>query len=330
MARGPIGNTRRMARRLLASLAFALALTATSPAVAADPGPYVALGDSYTAAPLVPPQGGTPAGCARSKRNYPSLVAQQLNVVSFTDVSCSGATTADMTAPQSVPFGTATPQFDAGLRPETRLVTVGIGGNDIGLVEAAITCAGLGLTSPTGGACRQYYTRYGRDEMFTRIYRAAPKIAATLQGIQQRSPQARIVLVGYPDVLPRTGNGCWPVVPLSADDVRYFDGLIVQTNQMLATQAAENGVEFADTYADSVGHDVCTLPGTKWFEGIVPTAPAFPLHPNALGMQSMARSVTRVLSAPPAVARNSKRARTKTAVGRKVRGAAKWRVRATR
>jgi lysophospholipase L1-like esterase len=325
-----VGDTRRVTRRLLATLLFALALTAPGVALAADPGPYVALGDSYTAAPLVPNQIGQPTGCARSDHDYPSLVAQALGVASFTDVSCSAATTDDMTAPQSVALGMNAPQFGA-LAAGTRLVTVGIGGNDVGLVEAAVKCASLGLSAPTGSACRTNYARSGRDEMVTRIERAAPKIAATLQGIQQRSPRARIVLVGYPDVLPRTGSGCWPVVPLSPDDVRYFDGLLVQTNQMLATQAAENGVEFADTYADSAGHDVCTLPGRKWFEGLVPTAPAFPLHPNALGMQSMARSVARVLRAPAIVPRTGKLARTKHAVGRKARSAVKWRrVRARR
>ena len=157
-----------------------------------------------------------------------------------------------------------------------------------------MTCAQLGVTAPTGTACRSHFTSGGSDRLVARIAATAPKIAAVLQGIHARSPLARILLVGYPDVLPRTGNGCWPLVPLSPDDVRYFDGLIVQTNLMLAEQAAANGAEFADTYLDSAGHDVCTLPPTRWFEGLVPTFPAFPLHPNGLGMASMARSVLRV------------------------------------
>ena len=41
----------------------------------------------------------------------------------------------------------------------------------------------------------------------------------------------------------------------------------------------------------AVGHDVCKLPPNRWFEGLVPTEPAFPLHPNAKGEASMARSV---------------------------------------
>jgi lysophospholipase L1-like esterase len=314
------GNTRRVTRRLL--LALVPLLLVASPALAADPGPYVALGDSYTAAPLVPNQVGMPTGCARSDHNYPSLVARSLGVAAFTDVSCSSAETVHMTAPQSVLLGTNAPQFGA-LRAATQLVTVGIGGNDVGLVGAALTCAQLGLTAPTGTACRSHFTDAdGSDRLSKQIAGTAPKIAAVLQGIQARSPLARIVLVGYPDVLPRTGSGCWPLVPLSADDVRYFDGLIVQTNQMLATQAAAAGAEFADTYGDSVGHDVCTLPGTRWFEGVVPTAPAYPLHPNGLGMKSMARTVTRILSAPRPMVRG-KASRGKRAIARSLRGSAR-------
>jgi lysophospholipase L1-like esterase len=322
MLRGLLGNTPRVTRTRLLALVATLALVPASPAVAADPGPYVALGDSYTAAPLVPNQVGMPLGCARSDHNYPSLVAPAAGASDFTDVSCSAATTKDMTAPQSVTLGTNAPQFDA-LRAATRLVTVGIGGNDVGLVGAALTCAQLGLTAPTGTACRSHFTNGdGSDRLSAQIAATAPKIAAVLRGIQQRSPLARIVLVGYPDVLPRTGNGCWPLVPLSPDDVRYFDGLIVQTNRMLAAQAAGAGVEYADTYSDSIGHDVCTLPGRRWFEGLVPTAPAYPLHPNGLGMKSMARTVTRVLSAPRPVVRG-KATRGKSAIARTVHSSAR-------
>src|ERR1700733_14323201 len=66
---------------------------------------YVALGDSFTSGPDVPTQldavtsPRAPASCMRSSRNYPSLVARTLGLV-LRDVSCSGATTKDLTTPQ--------------------------------------------------------------------------------------------------------------------------------------------------------------------------------------------------------------------------------------
>lgn len=281
-------------RMLIAATCAACALPASA---AAERGPYVALGDSYTAAPLVLNLAGDPPGCVRSDHNYPSLVARALAIADFRDVSCSAATTTEMTHPQAVTLGTNAPQFDA-LGAGTGLVSVGIGGNDVGLVGAAVTCAELGLLAPTGTACRDHFTAGGEDQVVARIAATAPKIAALIDGIRQRSPHARIAVVGYPDVLPRSGDGCYPLVPLSPDDVHYLDGLIVQTNAMLAATSVANGAEFVDTYLDSVGHDVCTLPPTRWFEGIVPTALAFPLHPNALGELSMTRSLLRVLGAP--------------------------------
>lgn len=303
----------------MAALLLALTLPAGT-AAAAGIDTYVSLGDSYTAGPLIPNQVGSPPGCGRSDHDYPSLVAQALAVASFRDVSCSAAKTTDMTAAQAVRNGSNPPQLDA-LGSDTKLVTIGIGGNDVGLVSVGATCLGRGLLAPTGTACRDYFAPGGDDHVVAKIAATAPKVAAVLRGIRERAPAARIVVVGYPDVLPRSGNGCYPLVPLSGDDIRYVDGLIVQTNAMLAEQAAASGAEFADTYLDSVGHDACTLPGTKWFEGPLPTAAAFPLHPNALGMQSMARSVTRIVSRPrpgPVLSRLA-RAKRLTARGRAAR-----------
>ena len=134
--------------------------------------------------------------------------------------------------------------------------------------------------------------------MAAKIEAAKPKIAGVLQGIHQRSPQARVAIVGYPDVTPKNGESCYPMVPLSADDLRYIDELIIRINAMIAGQAAANDAEFVDTYSDSGGHDVCKLPPERWFEGLVPTEPAYPLHPNAKGEASMARSAIAQLKKP--------------------------------
>jgi lysophospholipase L1-like esterase len=301
---------------LLGALVAALALPAVAPA--ADPGPYLALGDSYTAGPLVLSPVGDPLGCLRSDHNYPSIVRAATGVTQFRDESCSAATTAHMTNAQSVPLGVHAPQFDA-LHPGLRLVTVGIGGNDVGLVGAAVSCIGTGLLAPTGTACRSSFAKPdGGDRLVEQIAATGPKIAATLQGIQARAPLARVLVVGYPAAAPANSNGCYPLVPASGDALTYLDEMIRRTNAMLAEQAAANDAEFVDTYAESVGHNVCTLPGTRWFEGLVPTAPTVPLHPNGLGEASMARSVLRVLGQPrpgPVLSALTRSRRTVTAGG---------------
>jgi lysophospholipase L1-like esterase len=288
-----------MSRRLLATAVCVLVAGLALPTGAqADRGPYVALGDSFTAGPLVPNQVGEPAGCARSDHNYPAIVAAATGATVFRDRSCSSATTVHMRSPQAVTLGSNPPQF-GGLSGDTGLVTLGIGGNDVGLVGAAVTCIELGTLAPTGSACRSHFAKPGGgDVLVDQIAATGPKIAATLQAIHFASPQARVLLVGYPAVAPRDGKGCYPLIPLSDDDITYLEGKLRATNAMLAEQAAANDAEYVDTYEDSTGHDACKPIGTRWFEGLVPMSLAFPVHPNALGEASMARSVLRVLGEP--------------------------------
>ncbi len=113
----------------------------------ASVGRYVALGDSYAAGPLIPLQTGQPAGCLRSNQNYPSVLATSAGT-DVVDVSCSGAKTDDFSAPQPVQPGPNAPQFDA-LDGSEDLVTLTIGGNDIGFADIIQKCAN-GLVDEPG------------------------------------------------------------------------------------------------------------------------------------------------------------------------------------
>jgi lysophospholipase L1-like esterase len=274
-----------------------LAVSAGS-ATAAAPTRYVALGDSYAAAPLVPDQTGTPAGCFRSTQNYPRLAAQQLGAT-LTDVSCSGAETRDMTNAQSTSIGTNPAQLTA-LTADTGLVTLTIGGNDIGFTSIIEECTKRSSSNLAGAACKKFYNSAGHDELEKRISDTGPKVASVLSGIKQRAPHARVALVGYPDILPDTGLGCYPVLPFSPGDTAYLRGIEKSLNSMLRAQAASAGVAYVDTYTPSIGHDACTPKGTKWVEGIIPTSPAFPVHPNALGTAGQAAAVVAALDAAAA------------------------------
>lgn len=291
---------RRSPARWVAPVLLAVAVpiaTAGSAAAAPEQAPvqrYVALGDSYAAGPLVPIPTGEPAGCLRSNHNYPAVVAESLGVADFHDVSCSGATTENITGPQSVTLGTNPPQLDA-LASDTQLVTLSIGGNDIGFADIITECATRSPLQPTGSACKDHYTAGGTDQLAQEIDEAAPKVAGVLAAIDERSPDARVLLVGYPAILPDEGPGCFPVVPFSPGDVEYLREVEKELNAMLADEAAAAGTDFVDTYTPSIGHDACQPPGTKWVEGLVPTAPAAPVHPNALGMKKIGGMVVGAL-----------------------------------
>ena len=271
-------RTSRIVVAVLATLAFG-----TASASAAD---WVGLGDSYAAGPLIPNQELSPLGCLRSDHNFAHLAAAQVGQ-SLRDVSCSGAKTDDMTQSQDVSPGPNPPQFDA-LSAATRTVTLQIGGNDIGFTEIIENCASA---SPFGHPCQDRYVVGGHDTLADRIAATAPKVAAVIQGIHARSPQARVFVVNYAAILPETGSGCWPTVPIAWADVPYLRGVERSLNAMLAHQAAANGATIVDDYTASTGHDACKSSSVKWVEPLVPTHAAAPFHPNARGEAEIARVV---------------------------------------
>jgi len=250
-------------RAVLGALAAGLLLVTLAGSAQAASGPYVSMGDSYTAAPLVPTPTGNPIGCGRSTNNYPSDVARALAPSSFTDVSCSAATTIDMYVPQSVPFGgTNPPQLNAVSTGDS-LVTIGIGGNDAGLITVVETCAEIDAFHPTGSACKSHYEASGSDPNVAAIRATGTRVATVLRSTRRRAPSARVLIVGYPDGLPVNGSNCWPRVPLSSGDIAYINALEQQLNLVIARQAASNGATYVDTFTSSVGHDACQPPGVE-------------------------------------------------------------------
>jgi len=134
--------------RSVAAVAASLVALAAAPA-AAHAAQWVGLGDSYAAGPLIPNQSLSPLGCLRSDRNFAHRSAAALGRT-LADVSCSGATTDDMSNPQPTAAGTNPPQFNA-LSGATRTVSLQIGGNDIGFVEILVNCT---TVNPFSHPCR--------------------------------------------------------------------------------------------------------------------------------------------------------------------------------
>lgn len=270
---------------LLISALVALALFAVA-AAGARAANYVALGDSYAAGPLIP-NPVLPLGCLKSDHNYPHLAAPGIGLT-LRDASCSGATTVDMTNPQNVePDGPNPPQFNS-LDANTTIVSLTIGGNDIGFSEVAQSCITL---NPFSHPCLDKYDAGGVDQLKARIEATAPKVAAVLAGIKSRSPSAKIYVVNYPAIFPETGFGCWPQMPIGFQDVPYLRSTEQRLNSMLATQASAAGATLVSWYNASIGHDACKSSSTRWVEPLVPGELAAPIHPNQAGMQGGANAL---------------------------------------
>jgi hypothetical protein len=240
--------------------------TATAFAPAAKYTRYVALGDSYTSAPLVPLPELLSLGCLRSISNYPKQLAAQLQVTSFADVSCGGADTTNMTQPQATPLGTFPPQFNA-LTADTDLVTLGIGGNDFSVFGDIVgTCPGLRDSDPAGAPCKQHFTVDGKDTLADKIAQTQVRITDVVNGIKQRSPKATIALIGYPKIAPEKGT-CPAILPFADGDYAYLYSIEQKLNQAVENAAKAGGALYVDTFGPSTGHDACAPEGQAWIQG---------------------------------------------------------------
>ncbi|MFB6891163.1 SGNH/GDSL hydrolase family protein [Kitasatospora sp. NPDC056327] len=288
--------------------AAAAAATPTPTPTPAPTGPYVALGDSYTAGLKIGPQVGEPKGCSRSAVNYPSLVAKALGLTTerFQDVSCSGARTGDLGAAQPTDGGANPPQLDA-LTPATRLVTLGIGGNDAGFMEVVGQCAkenlvdalkGLVGSDRAASPCRDSYAvADGGDQVQRKVDSAGERLGTQLKEIKRRAPQARVYVVGYPVLLPADPAACVPVLgpTVTGADLGFLVEKEQQLNAMLKRRAEAAGAVFVDLAAPSAGHDMCAGEDVRWVEPPFPARGLAPIHPNAKGQEGAAAAVLKAV-----------------------------------
>ncbi|GAB2866126.1 SGNH/GDSL hydrolase family protein [Nocardioides pacificus] len=246
---------------------------------------YVALGDSYTAAPFVPETAAN--GCLRSSGNYPSLVAAELEGVELEDRSCSGADTTHLRQPQPILGGTVPPQLQP-LSAETDLVTLGMGGNDFALFSTLVgECVRLRDVDPAGTPCADGLAAgMVADPLETAVAKIRPRLVAAVEEIERRAPEARILLVGYPQIIPESGT-CPTLLPLAAGDYDYARGI----NEALADaveQAAEDaGVDHVDAWEASEDRDICA--DEPWIAGAqTDPARALAFHPYAEHQRAVA------------------------------------------
>ncbi|WP_457207670.1 SGNH/GDSL hydrolase family protein [Nocardioides sp. P5_C9_2] len=241
---------------------------------------YVALGDSYSAGPLVTTVRSDPSGCVRSTDNYPAFLAGWLSVESYRDVTCSGAETADLTGNQQVIGGAnVAPQLDA-LSEDTDLVTLGIGGNDFGIFSSLVGCAPGGAQACPPGLQQRLLRDAGR---------VRARVAGVVRQVSERAPEAEVYVVGYPQVLP-TEDGC-PAVSLPPAQLETAATVAQQLNDSLRRGAESAGATYVDLDEASEGHDVCAGP-EAWINGpqALPGVAA-PFHPLLAGMRGVAEEV---------------------------------------
>ncbi|MBV9352292.1 MAG: hypothetical protein JOZ23_12280 [Mycobacterium sp.] len=166
------------------------------------------------------------------------------------------------------------------------MVTITIGGNDVGLAADASQCRAASIDSPP---CADRFVTNGVDSVSTAIDADVPVWAAMIDDVRAKAPTARIIMVGYPTYI-RPG-GCFPEQPIVPKDADYFQSKVNQIDDRQRQLAADNGISFFDTRPLSVGHDMCAPPNQRYIEGFVAANPATPLHPNGMGAAAIGNAL---------------------------------------
>jgi lysophospholipase L1-like esterase len=235
----------------LSSAALALGPVA-SPAQALAPVDYVALGDSYSSGTGAPPYQSS--SCLRGNRSYAALWAASHEVSSFAFVACGGATTQSMTG-----------QFSA-LSAATDLVTITIGGNDVGFADTMVTCV-IGSSAACADAV---------DDGIAAANTTLPgRLDATYATIRSRAPNATVVVLGYPRLVEANGN-CLTAAKRAALN-RGADAL----HAVISARAAAGGVRYVDARGRFAGHGACG--SAPWINRFSLLQIAESFHPNAAG-----------------------------------------------
>ncbi|MFC9691223.1 SGNH/GDSL hydrolase family protein [Kribbella sp. NPDC056951] len=249
---------------------------------------YVALGSSFAAGPGIDPIVHKPAG--RSGHNYAHLVAAELGL-DLIDVTYSGATTAHLLDTRQ---DDAPPQVEA-VGPDTALVTITAGGNDLEYVGTFLRGSALNtLAKPATLLGRRVANRirarvsYLKDDAAYQA--AADSLATVVENVRERSPKARILLVDYltlvgPSTRPRLD------VPLNEEQLPSVAIMADGLATAFAKAAAATGADLIAASAASREHAIGSA--EPWTTGFTLRPPGIlggfvPYHPNAAGMRAVA------------------------------------------
>lgn len=218
---------------------------------------YIALGDSYSSGVGAGDYIGSSGSCDRSPNAYSALWAQQHGASSYTSVACSGATTADVTSNQL-----------SALSSSTTLVSITVGGNDVGFSGIMQDCILQGTTT-----CVNEIT----NAKATARANLPGKLATVYNAIKSKAPNAHVVVLGYPEFYDLAKN----CVGISEEARTAIDGGIDLLDSIIGTAAAKAGFTYGDVRPAFAGHEICD--SGRWLHSVNVLHLEESYHPTAEG-----------------------------------------------
>lgn len=292
--------------------------------------PYLGLGDSYTSG-----QGawnylsGTDTStnhCHLSVHSYPLRLNSDLFSSSGHSVACSGARMHDIANRSPRYTGQSEDQRSVAERQangsETHIlhdftpgylaqqdfvtayqpgiITVQIGGNDVGFKDILMRCMSplASIIPPVLNPNDCYASYEDRLEVEQTINRYYKQWVNLYRQLQQASPNSKIFAIGYPQIV--TNGRCGLNTPLSAGDIDFARHTTQYLNGVIQKAARAAGVYYVDISDSLAGHELCSgnqghpaMNGLTAGNDTLGIVGQETLHPTAFGHDLMAQSILR-------------------------------------
>ena len=235
--------------------------------------------------------------CHRSADAYARILGSSNDFAGGSDfVACSGSVIADLDNPNHKETGEK-PQTDA-LGDDVSLVTLTLGGNDLGFADVVQDCIINGESGlPFPASCQDKHNQ----RIAQRLPELRRELLAAYQEIHRKAPNARIVVVGYPQLFPDNPSDNYGNL-LFAQDQRWMNQKAAELNAMLASVANEAGAEFVDPTDAFRGHGIGS--SDPWINDLDFGGPGMMIHdpssfhPNATGHAALAQLIQQQVEHP--------------------------------
>jgi len=247
----------RLCTAVLVVVAACAVFTAAGPA-GTTTWNYVAMGDSYSSGV------GTgsytlDSACKRSVYAYPYLFTQTHSIGTFNFVACSGAKTTDLIAKQ-LPSLSAT----------TNLVTMTIGGNDIGFASLIQQCTLSNCVTTLVNTTASLGSTLG------------PALDTAFSDVKQAAPNATVVVLGYPHVF--STSSCLGTLGISSTEEKDANALADALDSLISSYATKYKFIYKSAIGPWTGHAVCS--SSPWLNGLNLFNTGESYHPNTAGHSS--------------------------------------------
>jgi lysophospholipase L1-like esterase len=242
------------------TLAAAFTAMFATTASASSPVNYVALGDSYSSGVGAGSYISSSGSCLRSTNAYSALWASAHSPASYVSVACSGATTQDVLNNQL-----------SALNSGTTLVSITIGGNDVGFSSVMQTC----VLDSDSACLSAINTATGQAKTIL-----PGRLANTFAAIKAKSPSAHLIVLDYPEFYDLSNS--WFCPGLSTTDRTALNNAADLLDSVIQTAAGNAGASFADVKGRFHGHELCDF-FNEWLHSVNVTDVTESYHPTASG-----------------------------------------------